>query len=125
MRLHGDARTRERRPSVMTLRSLELERAFGFVSPSRRTLPFGYCPKGKVRVDTLVGILSVRRNGMVRSRPPASVHREQALKYGYLLAATSALGLMALPLEASAGACVNGVYRAGCAGPNGAVAVRK
>lgn len=30
-----------------------------------------------------------------------------------------------LPLDASAVACAKGVYRAGCAGPNGAVVVRK
>lgn len=48
------------------------------------------------------------------------------MKYRYLLAATSAVGMMALlPPDASAGACVKGVYRAGCAGPNGAVAVKK
>ena len=43
-----------------------------------------------------------------------------------MLVAATALGLLALiPTDAKAAACVNGVYRAGCAGPNGAVAVRK
>lgn len=37
-----------------------------------------------------------------------------------------ALALMALmPSNANALTCVNGVYRAGCAGPNGAAVVRK
>lgn len=49
-----------------------------------------------------------------------------ALRNGSLLAATAALGMMTLmPLDASAAACVKGVYRAGCAGPNGAAVVRK
>jgi len=48
------------------------------------------------------------------------------MKYRPLLAATAAVGTLALaPLEASAAACAAGVYRAGCAGPNGAVAVKK
>lgn len=48
------------------------------------------------------------------------------MKNRSLLAATAALGMMAvMPLDASAAACVKGVYRAGCAGPNGAVVVRK
>lgn len=42
----------------------------------------------------------------------------------------TALGLalavgLATPPRAEAAACVNGVYRAGCAGPNGAAVVRK
>jgi hypothetical protein len=37
-----------------------------------------------------------------------------------------ALGLMAaLPVEANAVVCARGVYRAGCAGPNGAVGVHR
>ena len=37
-----------------------------------------------------------------------------------------ALGLMAaLPVEANAVVCAKGVYRAGCAGPNGAVGVHR
>lgn len=44
----------------------------------------------------------------------------------YLLAATAALGILAfLPADAQAAACANGVYRAGCRGPNGAVVVKK
>lgn len=73
-----------------------------------------YCPKGKVRANAFVGILV------------ASLYQEQSLKCRYLLAATSALGMMALlPLHASASACVKGVYRAGCSGPNGAIVVKK
>ncbi|RZL88098.1 MAG: hypothetical protein EOP82_24100 [Variovorax sp.] len=52
--------------------------------------------------------------------------QEQALKSRYWLAVTSALGMLVLsPLDASAGACANGVYRAGCAGSAGAVVVKK
>ena len=48
------------------------------------------------------------------------------MRYRYLLAATSAMGMMALlPQDAAAGACVKGVYRAGCAGLNGAVVVKR
>jgi hypothetical protein len=44
----------------------------------------------------------------------------------FAIAALAAFTLtMALPGGASAATCVNGVYRAGCAGPNGAVGVRK
>jgi hypothetical protein len=44
----------------------------------------------------------------------------------HLLTACAAFGLLALmPSSASAVACAKGVYRAGCAGPNGAVAVKK
>ena len=47
-----------------------------------------------------------------------------------LLLAVSAFGLSAITglatlLPAHAASCANGVYRAGCAGPNGAVVVRK
>jgi hypothetical protein len=44
----------------------------------------------------------------------------------YILAATVALGVLALmPSETRAATCANGVYRAGCVGPNGAAAVTK
>jgi hypothetical protein len=47
-----------------------------------------------------------------------------------LLLLVSAVGLSAIagiaaPLPAHAAACARGVYRAGCAGPNGAVVVHK
>lgn len=43
----------------------------------------------------------------------------------YILAATIASGLLAvIPSEARAAACAYGIYRAGCAGPNGAAVVR-
>jgi hypothetical protein len=42
----------------------------------------------------------------------------------FLLAAL-ATGLCASVPSAHAAACANGVYRAGCAGPNGAAVVRK
>jgi len=52
--------------------------------------------------------------------------KELTMKNRYLLAAVAAVGISALtPLEASAAACAAGVYRAGCVGPNGAVAVKK
>jgi hypothetical protein len=41
------------------------------------------------------------------------------------LAALTLLGLLAALPSAHAAACANGVYRAGCAGPNGAAVVRK
>ncbi len=41
------------------------------------------------------------------------------------LAVMLALGTFALVPQAQAAGCVNGVYRAGCAGPNGAAVVRK
>ena len=40
------------------------------------------------------------------------------------LVALSGLALQ-LPIAAGAAVCANGVYSAGCAGPNGAVAVKK
>lgn len=44
----------------------------------------------------------------------------------YLFATTIALGALALmPSNARAAECANGVYRAGCVGPNGTVAVKK
>ena len=36
-----------------------------------------------------------------------------------------AVGTLALPQQSHAAACSNGVYRAGCVGPNGAAVVRK
>jgi hypothetical protein len=36
-----------------------------------------------------------------------------------------ALGALALPQSSHAVVCANGVYRAGCAGPNGAAVVHK
>jgi hypothetical protein len=36
-----------------------------------------------------------------------------------------ALGSFLLPAQGNAAACASGVYRAGCAGPNGAVVVHK
>jgi hypothetical protein len=41
------------------------------------------------------------------------------------LAFMLALGTLLLAQRAHAAACVNGVYRAGCVGPNGAAVVRK
>ncbi len=44
----------------------------------------------------------------------------------YILAATAALGVLAFfPSHGRAAMCADGVYRAGCAGPNGAAVVRK
>ncbi len=44
----------------------------------------------------------------------------------YILAATAALSiLVVLPSETRAATCANGVYRAGCVGPNGAAVVHK
>ena len=43
-----------------------------------------------------------------------------------MLAATAVLGCLALlPAESRAVTCAEGVYRAGCAGPNGAAVVNK
>jgi hypothetical protein len=41
------------------------------------------------------------------------------------LAVMVALGTLALAYESHAAACANGVYRAGCVGPNGAAVVHK
>jgi hypothetical protein len=41
------------------------------------------------------------------------------------LAVAIALGALAFAQQSHAAACVNGVYRAGCVGPNGAAVVRK
>lgn len=44
----------------------------------------------------------------------------------YILAATAALGVFCLvPSSSWAVTCAKGVYRAGCAGPNGAAVVKK
>jgi hypothetical protein len=44
----------------------------------------------------------------------------------YLLFATVALGLLSfMPSETRAAMCANGVYNAGCVGPNGAAVVHK
>jgi hypothetical protein len=42
-----------------------------------------------------------------------------------MLAVIVALGTFMLAQPSHAAACANGVYRAGCVGPNGAVGVRK
>lgn len=42
-----------------------------------------------------------------------------------ILAAAAFGALAILPLQASAVTCAAGVYRAGCAGPNGAVVTRR
>jgi hypothetical protein len=43
----------------------------------------------------------------------------------FTFAAACLLGMLAAPPDARAVVCANGVYRAGCAGPNGAAAVKK
>ncbi len=43
----------------------------------------------------------------------------------FLFAVLASIGLLALAPSAGAVTCANGVYRAGCAGPNGAAVVRK
>jgi hypothetical protein len=51
------------------------------------------------------------------------------MKHTLLLALSSlgfsAIAALTMPQSAYAAACANGVYRAGCAGPNGAVVVHK
>jgi hypothetical protein len=42
-----------------------------------------------------------------------------------LLAVMVALGTFALARQSHAASCANGVYRAGCVGPNGATVVHK
>jgi hypothetical protein len=42
-----------------------------------------------------------------------------------VLAVMVALGTLAFANESHAASCVNGVYRAGCAGPNGAAVAHK
>jgi hypothetical protein len=42
-----------------------------------------------------------------------------------VLAVVVGLGTLALAPQSHAAACANGVYRAGCAGPNGAAVVHK
>jgi hypothetical protein len=46
------------------------------------------------------------------------------IKY-VVLAAMVAVAPLALAQQSHAAACANGVYRAGCVGPNGAAVVRK
>lgn len=43
----------------------------------------------------------------------------------FAIVVTLAVGALALAQQAQAASCVNGVYRAGCVGPNGAAVVRK
>jgi hypothetical protein len=50
---------------------------------------------------------------------------KQAVLVATSVLAFSALAALMAPQPAHAVACVNGVYRAGCAGPNGAAVVRK
>jgi len=46
------------------------------------------------------------------------------IKY-VVLAAMVTIGALTLALQSHGAACANGVYRAGCVGPNGAAVVRK
>jgi hypothetical protein len=50
---------------------------------------------------------------------------KQVLLLAVSVLGVSALAAMTTPQPAHAVACANGVYRAGCAGPNGAAVVRK
>jgi hypothetical protein len=50
---------------------------------------------------------------------------KQVLLLAVSVLSFSALGAVATPPPAHAVTCANGVYRAGCAGPNGAAVVRK
>ena len=43
----------------------------------------------------------------------------------FTLATMVMAGMLALAPQSHAAACANGVYRAGCVGPNGAAVVRK
>lgn len=43
----------------------------------------------------------------------------------YIILCVAGLSCVSISNHASAAACANGVYRAGCAGPNGAAVVRK
>lgn len=47
------------------------------------------------------------------------------MKTRHAFAASAALGLLLISAQASAVVCADGIVRAGCAGPNGAVVVRK
>lgn len=82
--------------------------------PFRATaLPQG-CLDGKAVLKYNLGQRSI-------IRPPKEITMKR-----YLLAATAALGILGLVPSASwAVTCAAGVYRAGCAGPNGAAVVRK
>jgi hypothetical protein len=50
--------------------------------------------------------------------------RQVVLQAGFLVA-LAAIGALVSPQTAQAVTCANGVYRAGCAGPNGAAVVKK
>ena len=47
------------------------------------------------------------------------------MKHALFAVAAMMLALLAAPSHANAATCANGVYRAGCAGPNGAAVVQK
>jgi hypothetical protein len=47
------------------------------------------------------------------------------MKLGCLSAVLAIAGTVVLATPSHAASCVNGVYRAGCAGPNGAAVVKK
>ena len=47
------------------------------------------------------------------------------MKLSPLFAVMLAAGMFAFATQSHAAACANGVYRAGCVGPNGAAVVRK
>jgi hypothetical protein len=48
----------------------------------------------------------------------------QGIKH-FTLATMVMAGMLALAPQSRAAACANGIYRAGCVGPNGAAVVRK
>jgi hypothetical protein len=50
---------------------------------------------------------------------------EEVMKYLFLALGLVATAWVFAPTQASAVVCARGVYRAGCAGPNGGVAVRR
>ena len=62
-------------------------------------------------------------------RPPAdeqkSDHPRSASWMERTAAGFLAVAMLAGPVAASAATCANGVYRAGCVGPNGAVVAKK
>jgi hypothetical protein len=47
------------------------------------------------------------------------------MKFSPVFAVIITTGALALATQGHAASCANGVYRAGCVGPNGAAAVRK
>jgi len=59
------------------------------------------------------------------SKPTTLIEREEERMWKFATVVVIVLGGLAAPHQASAVVCANGVYRAGCAGPNGAVVVRK